>query len=198
MLIVIKRIFLLLLVSLYSCSIQKTNETESYELISMLINRYAIPIPEPPPISLSEVEFNKRLDSIKKGMSIKTYTDEEFIVYLKPISKIGEIHNNVNDSTEIYSLSNKIYSSIKFLDTSRIAVRKNIKFYNKKALSSDDFKDIDIVLSFSEILFSPEYDKAILKLGISRGKLSGFNSLIICKKINGKWVILSSKLLSIS
>lgn len=80
MLIVIKRIFLLLLVSLYSCSIQKTNEIESYELISMLINKYALPIPEPPPISLSEAEFNKRLDSIKKGMSAKAYIDKKFIV----------------------------------------------------------------------------------------------------------------------
>nr|WP_143404135.1 hypothetical protein [Gaetbulibacter sp. 4G1] len=195
---VTKRMFLTLLVLLYSCNTQKTNEVESYELISILIDRHVIPIPEPPPVSLSEDEFNKRLDSIKKRMSIKPYTNKEFIVYLKPISKIGEIDNTVNDSTEVYSLSNKVYSSIKLIDTSKITVKKNIKFYNKKPLYTDDFKDIDIVLSFSEILFNSEYDKAILKLGVSRGKLSGFNSLLICEKINGKWVIISSKLLSIS
>ncbi|MDN3491607.1 hypothetical protein [Winogradskyella bathintestinalis] len=196
--IVIRSLFLLCFVILFRCNKQDTTEVEAYKLISILINEYVVPIPTPPPSSLGKLEINQRLDSINDLYAKGYNSDKEFTVYLKPLSEIGKINKKIIDNYPFINLSNKIYSRIKFINLTKIESRESINLFEIKSNTLDNFENVDIVLSFSEILFNPNYDKAILKLGVSRGKLNGFSSLIICEKKNGVWEVIDSKLLNIS
>tara|TARA_R110000796_G_scaffold41772_4_gene103658 strand:- start:276528 stop:277124 length:597 start_codon:yes stop_codon:yes gene_type:complete len=180
--------------------ISKSNEDiETHAIVSLLIDKYAKPIVPPPSPNLSDSTFNAKSDSIKKILENKDYLNLPLIVCIDTIltpfrGKIEDISNFNTILTKLDKLeSNKILNINKIEPTRKVQIHS----FNTNV---DDFKknEIDMILSFSNIAYNENITEAALIFGLSRGRLSGFTSLIILKKNKGKWEIILTKNLSIS
>ncbi len=67
-----------------------------------------------------------------------------------------------------------------------------------KKLPRKGFDKIDMLFSFSNITFNKKYNKAIVVVGVSFGKLNGFSTLIYLEKKHLHWEIKCEEVLSIS
>lgn len=200
MLIAIKQLLpcVLIMFLLLSCKkLENRVEDETYKVVSMLVNSYAIPVLPPPPITPSTNKLDEKFDALKK---ITNFKNEDINIYLNYLTIQVEGENIEINNQKTYKIIDIKDSNfiMKSLDTSKIKVRKNIKFHNQDMTDPVDFNRVDMVLSFSKINFSPLLDKAVLVIGVSRGNLSGFTSIILCEKINDKWIVTEDRMLSIS
>lgn len=67
-----------------------------------------------------------------------------------------------------------------------------------KKLYRKGFDKFDILLSFSNIQFNNEYNKAVLILSVAFDKLNSFSEIIFLEKKNSKWNIKCKQVISIS
>ena len=58
--------------------------------------------------------------------SNESFNDKDYIVYIKPLSKIGEIDKDISNSHSFSNLTKRFRSSIKFIDTSKLNIKKNM------------------------------------------------------------------------
>ncbi|WP_157972824.1 hypothetical protein [Aureibaculum luteum] len=87
---------------------------------------------------------------------------------------------------DVNTYSNKEYELISFKDLDKTFEKQKNQF------------DSGGILQFSKVLFNREKNKAILFFRDTRNELNSTESLILFKKINGKWVIFKSIGISLS
>lgn len=202
--IVINKLICIILVFSFSCN-QETEkaEKETYAIISFLIGALARPIPPPPPSGLSDLEFKKKSDSIKKTILNKQWMEQEFIISVDSVMKTVEnsLNNPFNHNTS------QLFSGLKACKTnfnltmSKVKIPTNIKVLDATPLNSlgkIDWSGTSMYLSFSRISFNSTYTKAMLIVNVSRGKLNGYSELFLLENLKNKWFIKESHLLEIS
>ncbi|WP_420574188.1 hypothetical protein [Kordia sp.] len=197
-LIVTKISMLFLIVTcLYSCKEIENEQSDqslyTNEIIISLVDKFTKPIPIPP----SNISTRTEKDNISSkdefllvGINSKmkpiniTYTDRTNEV-------LQSIDNTIKiDNTKEYTIDIDL-SNLKRKDH-----YKTIRYIKDR--EKNIFETIDILYNFSTINFNHNYTKALLVIGMSRGKLNGFTDLLVLEKINGKWKIIKRQNLQIS
>jgi hypothetical protein len=211
-------------ISLLCCGKGETEINNKYQIISLLYEEmlrrtdYPPILPPPPPLSNKGKNSQEYLDSldVKYVNSIRKMVSESFSKKELVIRKIVAISPKLKPSKDLSSLSNVKFEEFKLLlgkfnlsneseniDISKIYTpRKDSLVYFKKDLletDSREFTKFDFLFSFSNIVFSKEYDKAIIICSGSRSRLAGVSIMFfLIKTKNGRWVIKYEKELSIS
>ena len=189
------RIILVLLISntFFSCNdyTQKYDEiNHTHEVINTLVDKFTKPIPAPPNEEKNINPNSSQNKILKVGIN----------PIMQPIGvdyslKIKEILSDIGFKIEID------HSKEKNLKLSLESLKKEGKYLTIgyfKGNEKDIYDKIDFLYSFSTINFNEDYTKAVLILGVSRSKLSGFADLIVLKKVNNQWYIIKRQNLQIS
>jgi len=198
-----KKILIIFLVFGISCNnTSSKEESNKYEVVNILFNKYAKPI-EPffPPPNPGGEPFTAK-DSLRIYKMIKEAKQElkkkKFIIAVYP--KLipydgGHYKYGSKKCIEYYGIMNKLMklkdSSV--IDLNNIISSKNdsIVPFSVDLLSKDtrEFIKFDYLISFSPIAFNEDYTKSIVLVSGSRSKLSGSSDLYMLEKEDGKWVI---------
>jgi hypothetical protein len=185
-------IFLILGVITTFCfctSVQESSEdvlviVEVFESIPKAIH------PPPPNPSLEKIQPNKLIKN--KDLKLRYAINKRFIVDSTLILTAKKVFNNdVVSNFKTKSIDSTINSSL-------------LKYYlsgfpvvNYQKLNHENI-EIDGVVSFTRVYFNDFKNEAIVGLGINRGRLDANYSIYYLKKINGKWSIISYKLIEFS
>ncbi len=209
-----KNVILIISVFFISCTKsedKKDYETENvYEVISYLINYKSKDFL--PSVAFPPLPDNKGMPvyTTKDSLSSYRYFYEQF-----KRNKVIAIEKSLKPFKEKYLFDdckyfksdeyNKFTSTDKIssLDLEKIFVKENdsLIFYNEtfKELEGRGFGNkFDIFFEFSKISFNKSYNKAVIYLGVSFGKLNGFSTLIYLEKKHFHWEIKCEETLSIS
>lgn len=197
-----KNVFLIIggLFFLNSCQFnEKEKEKNTYEIISLLIDKAGRPIKPPPPPEGQEPFFTtNQIDSIMKqsqDVALFPVLEQEKKRFVKDDS-YGEKFNNL--LKKLATLNDEV-----LIDISKIEVPKAFKLdiVDTLLLKSDKRhinKNYDILIYFSNISFSDNYTKAVLSIGTTRGYLNGSSAIVFLEKKDGVWKIVYSKEYEIS
>ncbi len=191
------RTLFLILISwfvLASCNKEEDGmETNTYQILSLLINEFGKPIPPPPPpgeeYSLSKLQ----LDSINnQKQQIGIYPKFKKLDYERVNE---ELNKSINYQEDDYVQKQLNISKIETKSQYHLTIVDTVKLKQNRRYIEKNF---DKLLSFHDIRYNNEYTKAETIIGVGMGPLNGFASLVILYKINGEWKIKETKLLQIS
>lgn len=204
--------FLVLIV--FSC--QKKDERKlikenTFQIVSFLMDSLvdgSVNLPNfPPPPNEKNYIFSIK-DSLRNYKHFYTETIRQKKVAVKPTffslkkDKISFNNNCKIDITELLSDSSMLNSSLDSIDIKKLTLRsKSIIIPYNDVFKNDigkGFSRVDLIFNFSKIIYNKNFNKAIIIVGVSTGKLSGFSTLIYLEKENYHWVIKCEKNLSIS
>ncbi|WP_299157710.1 hypothetical protein [uncultured Tenacibaculum sp.] len=212
-----KYIFLIISFIFFSCKEkQKTSiliEENTYQIFEKIIGdlRESIVLKPgfPPPPDKKNYKFTTK-DSLQAYKYFYKQTVRKKIIALLPQTYIlnkkykKEVLKTIKECTNNKNLINSFFNSKKNIKIviDKIANHKkdSLLYYTKnyeKRLRTE-FQDIDIFLSFSNIIFNEEKTKAFLIVGVSYENLNGFSTLIYLEKEYYHWTIKCKKILSIS
>ena len=177
-------IFFVLLI--FSCK-NRANEENVNDIISLMIDKRAFPLPPPPAIN----------DTITTVIN-KRVRDSLLQVKLK-VALYPTLYDFSSD--EIKAIIPKQYKGIiemKGINSKKIKLDK-LLFTEKgheimladttQIKKSRDFENFDLLFWFSNFYYSKDKEKVFFGLGISRSKLDSNGVLYILKKENSKWQI---------
>tara|TARA_R110002051_G_scaffold73135_2_gene132717 strand:- start:14935 stop:15561 length:627 start_codon:yes stop_codon:yes gene_type:complete len=203
-LIVIKKVIYVLLIFLVSCNQKNTKKvTETNSIISYLVTVLAQPVIPPPSSDISNIEFEKKSDSIHELISSEKWLNQPFTLWvdstMRPLKKkLSKITFNSNYNILFEKLNSlnepEIFHIYNIEKNDQITIVNQIN----DSLGKTDWKKIDMKLSFSRIAFSDNYNNAILIVYVTRGKLNGYSELLILEKNDNTWRIKEKKLIEIS
>lgn len=191
----IERIIILLACVTFFNSCEKQSDDDKVSIYTTLIDK----LPHLPPLPISIIDEPEKLKRYKDSIS-------------KIRLSIGVL-GRANVSSDLSRLEIKAGSGFKSLleNFNKLEnVKLDINSINKASFnnliffSSFDLNiyqenpQIQYFLSFSDILFNKEKDKAILELSYSSSKLSGKRILYLLVKKDNKWIIHETKLITIS
>tara|TARA_R110002051_G_scaffold302997_1_gene371640 strand:- start:649 stop:1275 length:627 start_codon:yes stop_codon:yes gene_type:complete len=203
-LIVIKKIVYILLIFFVSCNQVYTKEVkETNSVISFLVYTLARPVIPPPPNNMSNIEFEKKSDSIHQLISSEKWLNQPFVLWVDNTMRPVNIKLSKNPFESNYNL---LFEKLKSLNQPKnfhihdIEKSSHITIVNRinDSLRETNWKSIDMKLSFSRLAFSPDYKNAILIININRGSLNGYSELLILEKFEDIWRIKEKKLMEIS
>ena len=193
-----KLIYVTILLFFVICCQSKSElrEKEFQNVLTFLINKKALPLPPAPPLpndTLGSWKIPKKdIDSLKKvKLNIAIYPN----LHRPSISENFEIKNIPKDFKEIinqfYSIGPENYIPIDSINRNS---KHNVILADTLLLKkSKDWKEYDLLFTFSNISFNKKLDKAALTLGISRSSLSGYGALyLLSKDDKNKWSILEN------
>jgi hypothetical protein len=205
-----KLYFLLITLIIISC--QKKNhekilEKNTVQIISYLIDAQldgTINFPTFPPAPANgDYSFSTK-DSLKiykyfykETIRQKTIVVEQTFFNLKE-EEINFKGNCPIDMSKLLSESYKLKEVINKIDVKKLTSRSNNIIISNKNNLSKDFRNVDLIINFSKIIFDKNFNRAIIKVGVATGKLSGYSTLFYLEKENYHWVIKCEKNLSIS
>ncbi len=182
---------ILLVFLLLSCN-KKNDKTEenTYRIISYIIGNMqnsALFVPLPPPLEGCSHTIKDSLLSYKKFYNV--YHKQKTIAIVKEMSCRNQKYTLGNDCsidvTELLDKFNKLKET-KFIDINKMGRNNNtFIYYDKdfKKLQGKGFgSKMDLVFSFSRIAFNSEYNKAIVVVGVSMGRLNGVSVLFYLEK----------------
>jgi len=206
-----------------SCSDRNVEEKHKVEIITLLTNKFSAISEFPqkiPPRSLPLYESSKlKIKPIKEvdyetvygtlQDSINAFNYHKKQVAKTQIIAIDSILDTPNYEVEILNSSCKSFFKLHQVfiknDKKGIVKLKKIKLkrtqdsivsYNKQKFDQDKsqfYLDIDIGLSFSNIVFNSDFTRAIVEMHIGDSRLSGFGEIFFLERKNDIWIIVCSK-----
>ena len=214
-------IIILVFLTLLSCKKNNDKIKNNYHIISLIytnmLNQIDVlpPLPPPPPliegeysqkqrdsIDLSYLRLREKLTSenLKKGLLKK---EKKIIAISKEFMQIGDTNLKLNDDYSNLLTKLESVKKIKQIDISKIKTNRkdSIFYFNKNLLTKDskEFNTFDFLVSFSQVIFNENYERAIVVGALSNSKLSGASIIYFLKKTeNGCWIIEYEKGLSMS
>ena len=214
-------IIILVFLTLLSCKKNNDKIKNNYHIISLIytnmLNQIDVlpPLPPPPPliegeysqkqrdsIDLSYLRLREKLTSenLKKGLLKK---EKKIIAISKEFMQIGDTNLKLNDDDSNLLTKLESVKKIKEIDISKIKTNRkdSIFYFNKNLLTKDskEFNTFDFLVSFSQVIFNENYERAIVVGALSNSKLSGASIIYFLKKTeNGCWIIEYEKGLSMS
>ena len=84
------------------------------------------------------------------------------------------------------------------MDVSKLPDNQKIQWIDNLYRGMFEDLNIDFYIAFSDVIFNTDKDKAIVYMSKNRHPMSGSISLILLEKVNKKWRVHKSILLSIS
>ncbi len=185
----------------FSCERKNLSEENTYRIISELIGHYThelVHLPPPPPEgyrytlkdSLHDYKIFYDRSTKKKNIVIR----KKMVLRENDIRLMLEFDSNLSD--ELFFFDKKPY----LIDINKISKkdRDTIFYYNNKYTKEEINEKIDVLFSFSKIVFNKKQNKALVVVGVSMGHLNGFSSLLYLEKKHYHWKIVCKKMLSIS
>jgi len=213
-------IIILVFLTLLSCKKNNDKIKNNYHIISLIytnmLNQIDVLPPLPPPpliegeysqkqrdsIDLSYLRLREKLTSenLKKGLLKK---EKKIIAISKEFMQIGDTNLKLNDDDSNLLTKLESVKKIKEIDISKIKTNRkdSIFYFNKNLLTKDskEFNTFDFLVSFSQVIFNENYERAIVVGAVSNSKLSGASIIYFLKKTeNGCWIIEYEKGLSMS
>lgn len=190
------------LMGVSGCQGNMNQNKDVSKIVSLLIDKKAFPSPPPPPPpGLSDSLFQVKSDSIMNSIDMDKWKNQKLIVAVDTL--LEPLSSRVNVSLEQYD--ELIENLNMLLQTQSINIGDILepRGVEIRSVSTDldgrvDYRSIDMYLSISNIAFNKNKTSAALVYGESRGRLNGYASIVILKKIKGQWVIVVSKMLEIS
>ncbi|MCQ0112466.1 hypothetical protein SAMN04487906_0011 [Zhouia amylolytica] len=180
-----------------------------YELLTVIIDSFAKPsvtIPPLVPEGVVDTIKNER-DSILNLIKSEEWVNQKNIVAVLPYfytpNKEVIFKNTYPKEFEslVKDLSVKSGDTILKIDKIK-KTRGNIfiKAPTLKELIKDEdlWNSFDLRITGSKIVFDADCDKAVTIIGISKGRLNSYNSLVFLEKIDNNWVIVHKETISIS
>jgi|GEM_PF-4618173 len=171
----------------------------SYEIYSKLVKTYKyldyVHLIPPPPqeytIDFTEEDFLKQRDSL-----IALHKDSLLKIAVYPILFKIEDNEKTNLKDTVFM---KLYKRLKKIreapiDISKIGYDKNkIRLSLLDTLRNDKnwenrFKTNDIILSFSRVVFTDDFTRALLVSGVTTSKVDAFSSVIQLRRERGTWI----------
>jgi hypothetical protein len=142
-----------------------------------------------------------------KQYLINTNSDE-FLVAIEPnfivISNSFGLRKNKQEYQLLFDKL-RLNEEVKPLEIKNITTKydnvKIIKFTNlhkQKLKQRKEYRDFDLLMSFSRIVYNEKFDRALLTVSSSISSLAGSYDLCFLKKENGKWKIIDFQNISIS
>lgn len=191
----VNKFILILSLVLISCSKNKTLSDEdlnTIKIINVLIDKYAKPIPPPPPRNISEKElevFLKNTEMNKNG-----WLDKKMKVSIDP--RMIPLNKSSIDN-DLYGIFVNSHDDMNFNQNLKIIQfditptrKNNISYLDTTLTKKEKYKNSNILIAFSRISFSTNYSKAILKITFNRGWSSGFSHICFLEKLkNGTWQV---------
>lgn len=185
--------FCSILCSVFAYS-QKRNYLTEYDnkLFSQLIDLLGHPIPPPPTgENYDTIPSMELIDSLAKvELKIGIYpTVKTFITN----SKTKQISLNCLNK---YTQENSSKTYLINLEKLNSEKKHKISLIDTTISSQEQFFDHDIIVMFYKPYYNEDLSKALVKLSVSRGTLSGFLTLVCLEKNNENWKVVNSKELS--
>lgn len=198
---VIKILFGIIFIGLLGCDDAKNQNTDTYKIVTILVDRETKPIVPPPPPGLSDSLFQVKADSILDIVETESWQNQKFIVGLDTL--MTPVESKITDSIIGYRDLLEKLNGLK--DTQQLKIKnigktRGVELTPVPVDSSGrpDYSSIDMRISFSCIVYNKDGSKAMLVMGVSRGRLNGYASLLILEKVGNEWQIVKEKVLSIS
>jgi hypothetical protein len=203
---VTKYIFYLCFILLFSCKTNSSDfnieenkkEKNTYEIFSYLINlniekndSYLNPFFQSTKNysvkdSLWKYKFYYQEKNRRKKISIEPKTS---IIINEKIDLINECKLEKKSIQELESL-NSLEKKLK-IDLEKVFLLKKdslIYFDNTKS-NYEKYSNVDLIFNFPKVIFNKSYNKALVFIGISTGKLSGVGLVYILEKNNYFWKV---------
>ncbi|APG65580.1 hypothetical protein LPB136_09495 [Tenacibaculum todarodis] len=204
--------YLILVVIFFSCQKEKIRnyeEENTYQIVTSLLDEYKSYIVLPPMLTRPPGAKNQKL-TIQDSLWIYKYHYNQLIN-----KKTIAVNKNIFGVEKNYSFRGKCsivddkllekFNSLKEnkkIDVSKVTIygKDTLIQYKEefKKLPWSGFNKMDLLLNFSRIAFNKEYNKAIIIVGASKGRLNGVSTLLYLEKVNYVWQIKCQKGLSIS
>lgn len=176
----------------YNCVDTNSQFHERYDIISMMIDELAYPLPPPPPpprdidtvVTMDESLIDS-LNNINISVVLHPKLDIINILEVKDIPKQYQDlleERIVIEEIDIKKLSSKKGHRIRLIDSLFLENRKK-------------YKKTDLLFQFSNIYMSSDHTKALLAVTLSSSNLAGTYTIYGLKKVEGHWEIDYSKLL---
>lgn len=177
----VKLIFICLL--FFQCEQSELKKNDK-QIIVFVIDKLSKPLPPPP---------NNVTDTIIQDRVIDSLNKMQMQIVLNPVmeSSITDIEDN-ELSVDYMNLIDLTSSKVLIKDLDGIKSNKGhiINIADTlKMKESYDFDTLDIYYSFSKIWYNSDNSKAILEVGISRSRVSGYSTILCLKKLKNKWYI---------
>ncbi len=180
----VKNILMWLLSSIaLTCYSQNEMELNTNDIISKIVDTYALPVPPLPKDSITSTISDHVLDSLK---SVKLKV--AIFPLMTPLESIKEKMELPKNYSVL--LSKKLKN--KEININALSSRKGHHIILADSLElrkTMDFPNFDLLFEFSRIYFNENYTEAVLELGISRSRLAGYSALYGLKKENGEWIV---------
>lgn len=204
-------ISLIFLFSDCESKVKNCENQETYSILSLLISEntgtMAPSIPPPTPLNLlSDSLYLKKRDSVIEMMKTEVWKNKRNIVaidpYLfcsnRPITLDSEFSENYTPLLEKFKSLKEVVN----IDIEKIIPTRGntfIKLSSPKELQKlENWNKFNEIFNCSRIVFNRDCTRALAIIGITRSKLDGYSSLVLLKKINGNWVPIHYKALTIS
>ncbi|WP_156168887.1 hypothetical protein [Kordia jejudonensis] len=185
-----------MILSLTSCenednSVQHETTVHTHEIVSTLIDKFSKPIPIPPKTTDSYDNPITRNSTKIISVGLKQIMQP---ISLENSAKINDILSEI-DTTFKIKFGQK--EEILTIELQKLQKEGNYttRYINEE---KDIFNSIDILYNLSTIHFNDDYSKAVVIMGMSRGKLSGFADIIVLERVDRKWLIIKRENLHIS
>lgn len=212
----VTRVLRILIISLIflSCSTNNTSssdEEDIYRIISKLTSRVkeqSLLYPTfPPPPSKAKYTFTTKDSLMRFKRFYEQYKGKKIIAF-------DQIMFNLPESIKIDLIDCQFDSKSFIRHSIRTKTKNGLIDVNKLFISNKDslliygdslknkldegFHEIDFLLSFSEIMFNDDYDKAVLIVNVKFEKLDSFSTIIYLEKKHYHWKIVCEEVLNIS
>ncbi len=199
--------FLGLIVQCKNIDDSTTREQETYAVLSVIIENNGGPIPAPPPEGLSDREFKRVSDSIRRSIEPLGLENSKRTVAVYPVP------SSLSDPIELDKEYHLEYQNLvdRLMDTSpmgninitKIKTPKWITLVESPTMDNlradpRSWDNFDRVLSSSWVSFNEAYSKAAVVLGITYSRSSGYSSLQLLEKVDGAWKIVAKRTLNVS
>ncbi len=194
--------FVVLLFIILSCNKETSVDRDTHAIMSLLLGNLSPAPPPAPPApgtyKKDTIAFNRYVDSVSKlevHIGILKYCAPIDVVARPTKEKLPKEYRLLADKLE--SLDACLDIS-KQLDVSKLPDNQKIQWIDNLYRGMFEDLNIDFYIAFSDVIFNTDKDKAIVYMSKNRHPMSGSISLILLEKINKKWKVHKSILLSIS
>lgn len=182
----------------FSCNNNIKTE-ESYQILNLLIKDFektSILQPNFAPPPSGNYTYSKN-DSLNQYIYFyNQYVKKKTIFIENEVLEIDETDLNVIKDCKGINIKNEFIfnKNLKSIDYKYLSSKNNNVCTNKTTQN----KEIDAYLSFSNVIFNKNYDKAVVIFSIKYSKLNSFTSIVYLKKEHFFWEIICEKNLTIS
>lgn len=170
---------------LLGCGPNGNQKLPDERIMSAMVDKYAFPLPPPPPINREESALSKEIIDSLLSLKLKVaiYPVMEGIINESELNKIPKGYQKLLDPG---------LTALQIDDINEITSKKNhviVLADTVELKKSKDFKNYDLLFRFSRIWYNKEKTMAVFELGVSRSRLAGSAYIFCMKREKDNWTV---------